>query len=372
MNVPVAKANGKTVVQSSSPASGVYILAVKGDEGELVTWLLNKTDSNHTIEFNISNYTVNEVSEAWRFHDGGKGNGALMTIGLWEVSGKQRTTLQANSLNMIGFNYAAPEVPERVTIKSRIVEPVADGILLGWNSSSGFADFAVPGVSGSLLEGNLYEIDDEAGSTDGTFGGSYTGASTALTGFAVRGTNSMDTLGFSIINQSGAPLRIDAVHFDYSSWWANSPKDVALFYDSGDLTGVTNQTVIHSVVGLSNTGKNGNYPDFDLSLAGLPDRVLDHGEEANFKLVVSNAAEDWANGAFDNLAISGGTVSNVADSVLVSWRAETGRKYTVRQSDNLVSNDWDSVSTTLNGLPGDMSMPVQLETPGFYRLEIEP
>ncbi len=367
-----SKASGTTVVQSSSPGTGIYSLSVKGAGGELITYLLNKTDTDHNIEFNLTGYTVNEVSEAWRFHDEGNGKGALMKIGIWETNGKKRTTLWANSLNMVGFNYPAADMPARPVIKAPQVEPIADGLLIGWDGSTGSADFTVPGISGFLLDGQLVDVDSSAGSTDGTFGVSAGGAATALTAYSVRGTNSQDTLIFSVRNLSGAPLRLDTVHFDYSSWFVNSPKDVTLYYASGDLTGVTNGTIVQSVSGLSNTGKSGNYPDFDWSLSGLADRVLDHGEEVYFSLTGSNAGADWANGAFDNVAVSGGTVPNTVESVLVSWRAKTGREYTVMKTGNLVSNDWTSASSTMKGRPGDMSVPVDLETPGFYRLDIEP
>jgi hypothetical protein len=335
-------------------------------------WLLNKTDNQHTIEFNLTDYTVSEISEAWRFHDAGDGRGALMTIGLWEVAGKKRTTLRADSLNMIGFNYPSDDMPDRPVIEVTVVEPVADGILAAWSGSAGAAEIAAPGVSGYLSAGGLYDVDSGAGSTDGTFGSAYAGAPTALTAFSVRDVDGSDAAAFSIANHTGAPLRLDAVHFDYAVWWVNSPKDVTLVYAAGDLTGVTNRTPIHSVAGLSNTGNAGNYPDFDWMLTGLADRTLEHGEEAHFRLEVSNGTEDWANGAFDNIAISGGTAAGMPEGVLVSWRAETGKKYSVQQSGNLVSNDWTSASGILIGTPGDMSAPAELAYPGFYRLEVQP
>jgi hypothetical protein len=292
-----------------------------------------------------------------------------MRIGLWEVGGNQRTTLRANSLNMIGFNYPAPVMPKPVAIKTRRVVPIEDGVLVGWHSSAGDPDVAAPGISGVLSEGNLFSVDGSGGSTDGTFG-TAPGASVDLTVFAVRATNGVDTAVFSLVNRSGVPVRLDAIHFDYSSWWANSPRDVVLAYESGDLTDVSSQTVIQSMTGLSNTGKSGNYPDFDWSLAVLNDRVLEHGEGVHFSLQVSNAGADWANGAFDNIAISGGTVSNSADSVLVSWRAHTGDQYTVMRATGLESNDWQSVSGSAIGWPGDMSEGVELSPPAFYRLNI--
>jgi len=368
----VSKATGKTVVQSSSPLAGIQIVTLKGAGGELVSYLLNKTDIDYNIEFNISGYSVTEVSEAWRFYDEGDGKGALMNIGVWDTDGKKRTTLKANTLNMVGFNYPSNATPTHAVFDSYFVDPIEDGILIGWDTTPGAPDVVVPGVTGTLLEGNLFEVDASVGSTDATFGSVHAGAATALTAFSVRETNSMDTVGFSIVNQSGAPLRLDTVHFDYSRWWSGSPKDVALLYTSGDLAGVTNQTPIHSVTGLSDTGKFGDYPDFDWSLAGLVDPVLGHGETAAFNLTASNADISGTAGAFDNIAISGGTVTPAADTVLVLWRAETGKKYTVMQATNLVSNDWNSASSTLIGQPGDMSVPVDLQTPGFYRLQLEP
>jgi hypothetical protein len=366
-----SKAVDKTVVQSSSPVDGVYVVALKGAGGELVTYLLNKTDADYNIEFDISGYTVSDVSEAWRFHDEGDGEGALMTIGVWETAGKKRTTLNADSLNMIGFNYPSNDVPTQAVIEANRVESIADGILVGWDTTSGAPDVAVPGVTGTLLQGNLFEVDDSAGSTDTTFGSAHSGATTALTAFSVRETNAMDTVAFSIINRSGAPLRLDAVHFDYSRWWSGSSKDVGLFYASGDLA-VTNQTPVNSVADLAITGKTGNYLGFDWSLSDLADRVLDHGETATFELTVSNADVTGLSGAFDNIAISGGTITNAADAVLVSWRAQTGKKYTVQQATNLTSNDWNAASSTLIGRPGDMSIPSDLQAPSFYRLQIEP
>jgi len=367
-----SRAVGKTVVQSSASVPGIYSVAAKGSQGELVVYLLNKTDLDQTVELDIPGYAVNEVSEAWRFHDAGNGKGSLTPIGLWENNGNQRTTLQANSLNMIGFNYLSNNVPSRTTVKATLAQPIADGMLLGWDSASGAAGVSVPGVSGELFESNLYAVDDAAGSTDGTYGSIRSGAATELGAFVVRGTNSMDTLGFSVVNQSGVPLRLDSVHFDYSAWWKTSPKTVALVYASGDLEGVTNQTPVQAVSGLPNTGKTGNYPDFDWSLASLGDRVLGHGESANFRLVASNAATGWASGAFDNLAVYGGTVTDAVDSVLVSWRAQTGKKYAIMQSTNLLSNAWNPASGTLVGQPGDMSASVPLRLPGFYRLEGRP
>lgn len=366
-----SKAAGKTVVQSSSPTEGVYTIALKGGDGALAVYLLNKTDQDLNVELDLSEYVVSDLSEAWRFHDDGTGDGELLPISLWEVGGNNRTTLKADSLNMILLNDSNPDSPTRPVITSGLVEPISAGILAGWHSTAGAPDAAAPGMSGELLVGSLYDMDDSAGSTDETFGSSLAGAAGELTAFSVQATNGSDTVVFSVLNRSGAPVRLDTIHFDYSSWWLSSPKDIILVYDFGNLTGVTNGTVIQSVSGLSNNGKNGDWPDFDWVLSGLADQVLDHNEKAQFYLRVSNAAEIWANGAFDNIAVTGGTVSNMADSVLVSWRAETAKKYTVQYSSDLISNNWQSASPSVGGAPGDLSVSVPFEAPGFYRLHVE-
>lgn len=273
---------------------------------------------------------------------------------------------------MIGCNYATNPVPEQPVITSEIAEPISEGLLLAWDGGSETPAFVATGINGSLASSTFYEIDDTAGSTDGSYGSAFSTAATEASAFAVREVEGADRVTFTLKNETGLPLRLDAVHFDYAAWWEDSPHDIALLYGSGDLEGVTNQTDIQTVTGLSSTGKKNNYADFDWTLSGLPDRVLAHGEVVNLNLVVSNSGAEWANGAFDNLALSGGTVSNSADTVLISWRAETGTKYEVMESANLLSNDWNSASGILIENSGDISVPVELKTPSFYRLEIEP
>ncbi|QHI70323.1 hypothetical protein [Tichowtungia aerotolerans] len=367
-----SKTVGKTVVQSSSPTAGIYMVALKGDDGELAVYLLNKTDQELNVEFDLGGYVVNEVSEAWRFHDGGTGRGELQRIGLWEMGGNHRTTLKSDSMNMVLFNGPAAVAPARPTLDARIVQPVSDGLLVGWYTTAGKPDTSVSGVSGSLMTSRLYDVDDSAGSDDGTFGTVLSGASTDLTAYAVQATNGSDTVVFSIENQSGLPLRLDAVCFDYSRWWQSSPKDIALVYESGDFSGVSNGTVIQSAVDLPNIGKTGDWSDFEWGLTNLNDRVLDHGEEVLFSLNVFNADAIWANGAFDNIAITGGTASNAVDSLLVAWRAETAKEYTVMHASSLLSNSWEEVSEPVSGIPADMSVSVPVEASGFYRLQVSP
>lgn len=370
-----SKAGGNTVVQSSSNKAGVYIVTLKGSSGELLIYLLNKTDTDETVVLNVSGYSLSDVSEAWRFHDGGNGLGALQTIGLWESAGNLRTTLRANTLNMIGLGYPSIESPEVPPIDFQIVHPIPTGIIAAWDNTDGAPDMPVTGVDASL-GGRFREVDTTAGSTDGTFGSSLADADTATTCITVRMDNNKNAVSLNIVNSSGNPLQLDSIHFDYAPWWAASPKDVDLVYAGGDLDSITTGTVINSVAGLAHLGsKKGNYYDFDWSLTGLTDRVLAHNESAVFNLVVSNITDggEWANGGFDNIALMGGSVSGSGDAMILSWRAETGRKYTVMESSTLQPGDWDSTSGTLIGHPGEMTHPASIgNNPNFIQIEIQP
>jgi hypothetical protein len=370
-----SKTAGHTVIQSSSNKGGVEVVALKGSSGEVLVYLLNKNDTDETVSLGLTGYSLADVSEAWRFHDEGDGQGALQPIGLWESGGNLRTTLQANTVNMIGLRYGPQPEPEIPELAYEIANPVPVGILAAWSGSDGAPDVQVPGIS-ATLGGSFFDVDSTAGSTDGSYGSNPAGADTGTTAFTVRTENDRHSLSLQVLNQTGFPLQLDALHFDYAPWWVKSPKDVSLVYAGGDLEGITTGTVIQSVSGLSNLGsKKGNYPDFDWSLAGLADNILAHNETVVLNLVVSNAAPDgtWANGAFDNIALMGGSAPSSGSTMILSWWMETGRKYSLMESSTMNPDDWQPSSGTMIGYPGETTFPAELDANSkFLRLEIGP
>ena len=185
--------------------------------------------------------------------------------------------------------------------------PVLPGRLISWDTSSGSgSDYSQTSVTGTLWTGKLYAVDATAGSTDGTFGNADGGAATNPTAYAVRTAtpNGTDTVGFRIINNTGASIQLDSISFDYSRWTANAPQQVSLRYTWGDLD-MAGDTFINSTNGIPVVSKVGNYTDFDWSLEGIGDRILKDGEQANFALTATNAAGTSSSGAFDNIAIFG-------------------------------------------------------------------
>lgn len=190
--------------------------------------------------------------------------------------------------------------------------PSTNVLVAYYGAPGGTNDYTAAGISGAVFLDKAYQLNANGGSEDGTFGSTGVGASIEYSAYEVRigsdpVSNMNQQVGFKIVNNTGAPLQLDTISFDYAPWWLESPQDVELLYTWGNLGGITNNTVINSTSGMANLGANkGDYYDFDWSLAGLPDRVLAAGETAAFGLKASNASGIWASGAFDNIAVLGG------------------------------------------------------------------
>jgi hypothetical protein len=199
----------------------------------------------------------------------------------------------------VQFGVYTPEAPDSTVLAAF------------YGCSGGTNDYVQAGVDAAVFLDKAYLLNTNAGSTDETFGGVSTGASIEYGAYEVRlGTdptnNPSQQVGFKIVNQTGGPLQLDSISFDYARYWATSPQDVELFYTWGALSGIADGTVIHSVSGVTQFNANkGDFDDFDWSLAGLTDRVLADGEIAAFALKASNTDDAWNGGAFDNIAILG-------------------------------------------------------------------
>ncbi len=192
-------------------------------------------------------------------------------------------------------------------------------LLIGWDGGTTTnTAFAASGVGGTLFANRIYAVDATAGSTDGTFGSGIAGADTAATAYAVRLSNpgSNNTVAVQIQNNTVSNLQLETFSFDYTAWFANSPRTVTLSYAYGNLN-VVDGTVINSISDIPVTGKLSNYNDYDWSLTGLADYILAPGERATFALVGSVAVSATTNGAFDNVAISGSVIPEPATLGLI-------------------------------------------------------
>jgi hypothetical protein len=190
-------------------------------------------------------------------------------------------------------------------------------ILIGWHTpevsapaSDSTPDDYLTGVTGLLSGGQ--DVQADKNSTDATYGsGPATAASTANAIRSRLDQPSRAVVSVQITNNTGGSLYLGTFHFDYSRWYAASPKDVALYYESGDLDNEDN-TLINSASELAVAGPTGNYDDFDWSLSVLNDVTLGDGEIATFRLEVSNADQANTAGGFDNIAITSGVSATKA------------------------------------------------------------
>ena len=253
-------------------------------------------------------------------------------------------------------------------------------ILIGWHSpeiatptNDSTPDDFLPGVEGLLSGG--YDVQNK-NSTDGTYGsGPATPASTIN---AVRVRLDQPSRAFALVtiaNKTGSSLYLGVFHFDYGRWYDASPRDVALYYDHGDLTNDPN-TLIGSASELPVSGASGNYSDFDYSLSVLNDVVLENGQSATFRLQISNATSASTAGGLDNIAITAGISvtkasgpvpddqqTDVSRKVVLSWTpGEFAKKHDVYFG--TVLSDVDNASKT-NPL-GVLAS--QNQDPNFYAL----
>ena len=218
-------------------------------------------------------------------------------------------------------------------------------LLVAWDGGvgSGCATNAV-GLSGTLFTDAIKDVASSAGSTDGTFGPTLSGASTGSPQYAYRvlDKSGQNRLSFEVVNHAGIPVRLETIVFDYSAWFSDSPACVQVQYREGDLD-LPDYTVISTNQMAGVAGKLADYEDFEVALTGLSDTVLSDGESATFDLVVSDANNDYTAGGFDNIGISGSTgqvvtypapaAEPLSGSYLISVNGQPVDVYTARVLD---------------------------------------
>ncbi len=193
--------------------------------------------------------------------------------------------------------------------------PAHADILAGWHkfndgyglyqtsASTKLADVYLSGLTATIYGGGGSR--DTWGSTDGTFGASTAVGTSATDGAMGHRTDKLDIF-MTLVNNTGSNVVLDSLVFDLASVSTNAPKDLALYYDSGNL-GVPAGTLVNSTTGTNANGLTfvSDYQDFDWSLTGLADRTLATGETAVFRFTVSNASNSTQALALDNIAILG-------------------------------------------------------------------
>lgn len=189
-------------------------------------------------------------------------------------------------------------------------------ILVAWDAFAGVGDPVAADHQWTGFDGTLGGLDIGTiyGSSDGTFGGSITGAQTAAGGPQVT-TSHIGTL--TITNHSGQAYNIQSLHLDWGPR-NNGPRSFAVTYTSGGLGAAS------TLVGAGGPDANPNsryydYNDYDFDLSAvLTDIRLDTGESAIFTFTFSGGGGGSNVSGLDNIAITGSPIPEPASLVLLS------------------------------------------------------
>ena len=206
----------------------------------------------------------------------------------------------------------------------------ADVVLAGWHDfSSAFAAHRTLNSAKSSVgevgnvAGVLYGGDGARnawGSTDGTYGPSETIGNTATDG-AMSIRVDKDKVFFTIKNSTKRNIHLSKIVFDFASVNGNSPRNLSLYYESGDLSDANETLLIRWEAILNGLGVVSDYEDQELDLSILGDQILGPGEDALFRFQVDTANVNNQALGLDNIAILGG----YADFAVATYNIRGGK-----------------------------------------------
>lgn len=254
-----------------------------------------------------------------------------------------------------------------------------ESVLVGWHDfSSGhrihrFLNSAKsPDQTLNNIEGGMWGGDgsrDTWGSTDGTYGPTEL-AETSNANGAMSLRTDRPLLQFFITNESAQSLALNRVEFDFASVNNNSPQNLRLVYQEGDLE-VPNGTEITTWSSILNgLPVVSDYEDVVVDLSVLNDHTLAPGETANFRFIPDTASNNVQAMLIDNLAILGETFDELrvvtynihggkgpGDAGTVSGNLTAFRDNFLKGEDVLCLQEvdlddvWDTVQTVFSDYP---------------------
>lgn len=254
-----------------------------------------------------------------------------------------------------------------------------ESVLVGWHDfSSGhrihrFLNSAKsPDQTLNNIEGGMWGGDgsrDTWGSTDGTYGPTELVETSNANG-AMSLRTDRPLLQFFITNESAQSLALNRVEFDFASVNNNSPQNLRLVYQEGDLE-VPNGTEITTWSSILNgLPVISDYEDVVVDLSVLNDHTLAPGETANFRFIPDTASNNVQAMLIDNLAILGETFDELrvvtynihggkgpGDAGTVSGNLTAFRDNFLKGEDVLCLQEvdlddvWDTVQTVFSDYP---------------------
>ncbi|MGE9270021.1 MAG: endonuclease/exonuclease/phosphatase family protein [Verrucomicrobiales bacterium] len=172
-----------------------------------------------------------------------------------------------------------------------------------WLSGAKVAESDLDNVTGSLYGGDGAR--HTWGSTDGTYGPSQAVGNSVTDGsMSIR--VDFSNVRFSISNGTKRNLYLGQIVFDFASVNGNSPQNLSIYYESGDLADADETLLVKWESILNGLGQISDYEDKELDLSVLGDQILEPGQEAVFRFQVDTANVNNQALGLDNIAILGG------------------------------------------------------------------
>ncbi|BDS06497.1 hypothetical protein NT6N_15370 [Oceaniferula spumae] len=173
-------------------------------------------------------------------------------------------------------------------------------------------------VSGSLWGG--HGARHTWGSTDGTYGPTQPVDSSATDGSMSMRVDA-PSLWFTVKNGTKRNIHLSKVVFDFASVSTNAPRNLSIYYESGDLSDADETLLVKWESIFNGLAIVSDYEDKVLDLSMLNDQILGPGEEATFRFQVDTAYVNHQALGIDNIAILG----DYADFSVVTYNIQGGK-----------------------------------------------
>ena len=204
-----------------------------------------------------------------------------------------------------------------------------DKVLTGWYdfSSAHRAHRALNSAKAAVsdidnVSGVLYGGDGARntwGSNDGTYGPTESTDSTAIDG-AMSIRVDAPNLRFRVTNGTKRNIHLNKVVFDFASINGNSPRNLSIYYESGDLSDANETLLSRRESILNGLSFISDYEDVELDLSMLEDQILGPGQDATFRFQVDEASNSTQALVVDNVAVLG----DYADFSIITYNIHGG------------------------------------------------
>ena len=267
----------------------------------------------------------------------GDGSASGWNSSAWQAANSNLTVDSLRFRKAGDFSQAGDAVEiDRITVADQLADvvdlpPYPENLVAGWMDDTPGGTSTAPGVElrvdvaagGARFDAD-YNCSDRYYGSDGN--PSYaTGPHDVKVSAITLQSNQYAFI--TITNAYAGPVTLDELRFDWGARFNGSPRFFYVYYDSGNLSGVTDNTLLWSVTTFpqspSADGNVADYNDADIDLSGLADTTLEVGEYATFRLAVGEFG-DAGKSILDNIGFFGSVPPPLVSGLAVDHGAGAG------------------------------------------------